>query len=91
MPVCPIDRSGWVMPTKSIPNSKTAFSTKSRRRSSPPCGGGSLEVDGIIDVSIYDLNIVEQVPEPATWAAMLLGMTLLGATLRMRRAARAPA
>jgi hypothetical protein len=52
---------------------------------SPPCVGGSFEVDGIININIYDLNIVEQVPEPATWSLMLAGFAGLGGWLRRGR------
>ena len=39
----------------------------------------------------FTLGVNGGVPEPASWAVMLLGMTILGASLRSRRAAQASA
>jgi PEP-CTERM motif len=50
---------------------------------STPNGGGSLYNPG--DVGVVTITPVLPTPEPASWALMLLGVGMLGATLRTAR------
>jgi hypothetical protein len=45
------------------------------------------------DIGSYSgtMNVAAAVPEPATWAMMILGMAMVGAGLRLRRRTSAPA
>ncbi len=45
--------------------------------------------DGYYDVTVYQLgNAVPGVPEPATWAVMIIGFGVIGSALRRRKALR---
>jgi hypothetical protein len=45
--------------------------------------------DGYYDVSVYQLgNVVPGVPEPGTWAVMIIGFGVIGSALRRRKALR---
>jgi hypothetical protein len=55
------------------------FGSNSYTTGCPGCGGGVGEGAGIVSLDI------QAVPEPATWAMMLLGVGMIGGGLRMAR------
>jgi len=65
-----------------------AFVQNGRRLYSVDLGTGALTQVGLTDRALFGLAIVDPVPEPATWAMMILGFGAVGIGLRQRRSVR---
>lgn len=62
-----------------------AFVQNGRRFYSIDLGTGAMTQIGLTDRALFGIAIVDPIPEPASWAMMLLGFGAVGAGLRQRR------
>jgi len=62
-----------------------AFVQNGRRFYSIDLGTGALTQVGLTDRALFGIAIVDPIPEPASWAMMILGFGAVGVGLRQRR------